>query len=98
MVVSSLLENMLFCPVFSVIMIALSVHVDDSEDGSDIEPSENNEEGDSFMGAYSNALSEELKTSTLNKSFVRASESFKINEVSSLTFPLRSFHGGPKST
>lgn len=97
MVVSSLLENMLFSSVFSVIMIALSVHVDDSEDGSDIEPSENNE-GDSFMGAYSNALSEELKTSTLNKSFVRASQSLKINEVSSLTFPLRSFHGGPKST
>ncbi|KAI8540884.1 hypothetical protein RHMOL_Rhmol08G0019800 [Rhododendron molle] len=58
---------------------------DDSEDGSDIEPSENNEEGDSFMGAYSNALSEELKTSTLNKSFVRASQSFKINEGTSNT-------------
>lgn len=97
MVVSSLLENMLFSSVFSVIMIALSVHVDDSEDGSDIEPSENNE-GDSFMGAYSNALSEELKTSTLNKSFVHASQSFKTNEVSSLTFPLHAFHGGPKST
>ncbi|KAF7135777.1 hypothetical protein RHSIM_Rhsim08G0016800 [Rhododendron simsii] len=57
---------------------------DDSEDGIDIEPSENNE-GDSFMGAYSDALSEELKTSTLNKSFVRASQSFKINEGTSNT-------------
>lgn len=45
---------------------------DDYEDGSDIEPSENNEEGDAFMGAYTDVLNEELKTSTLNKSFVCA--------------------------
>lgn len=57
---------------------------DDSEDGSDIEPSENNEEGDAFMGAYTDVLNEELKTSTLNKSFVRANaQSLKVNEGTS---------------
>lgn len=86
--VSSLMGTILFSSVFSVLMIGLSVHVDESEDGSDIEPSENNEEGDSFMGAYSDALNEQLKTSTLNKSFVRAVQSLKTNEVSSLTSPL----------
>ncbi|KAH7861866.1 hypothetical protein Vadar_031885 [Vaccinium darrowii] len=58
---------------------------DDSEDGTGIEPSENNEEGDAFMGAYSDVLSEELKTSTLNKSFVRANAQYLkiINEGTS---------------
>lgn len=48
------------------------------------------------MGAYTDVLNEELKTSTLNESFVRAnSQSLKVNEVSSFT--LHSFHV-PKST
>ncbi|KAL5556564.1 hypothetical protein UlMin_038800 [Ulmus minor] len=49
---------------------------DESEDDSDIlEPSEGNEdEEDTFMRSYSDALNEELKTSTLKKSFVRANE------------------------
>ncbi|GFY94094.1 hypothetical protein Acr_09g0005400 [Actinidia rufa] len=36
---------------------------DDSEEGCDVEPSENNEEADAFMGSYSDALTEELKAS-----------------------------------
>ncbi|PSS36662.1 Protein ecdysoneless like [Actinidia chinensis var. chinensis] len=57
---------------------------DDSEDGSDIEPSENNEEADAFMGSYSDALNEELRVSTLNRSFVRAqAQSLKTNEGTS---------------
>ncbi|XP_065875072.1 protein ecdysoneless homolog [Euphorbia lathyris] len=49
---------------------------DESEDGGDImEPFEENEEGEeTFMHTYSNALNEELKNTTLQKSFVRANE------------------------
>lgn len=48
---------------------------DDSDyESDDMEPSADNEVGDSFMGSYSDALSEELKTTTLNRSFVRANE------------------------
>ncbi|KAK9284930.1 hypothetical protein L1049_024111 [Liquidambar formosana] len=56
---------------------------DESEDGSDsAEPSEDKENGDDiFMQSYSDALNEELKTTTLKKSFVRANEeSSKNNE------------------
>ncbi|KAH7520445.1 hypothetical protein FEM48_Zijuj08G0144700 [Ziziphus jujuba var. spinosa] len=49
---------------------------DESEDGSDIaEPSEVNGDGeDVFMHSYSDALNEELKSTTLEKSFIRANE------------------------
>ncbi|KAF3439200.1 hypothetical protein FNV43_RR17475 [Rhamnella rubrinervis] len=49
---------------------------DESEDDSDIaEPSEGHDDGeDVFMPTYSDALNEELKTTTLKKSFVRANE------------------------
>lgn len=43
---------------------------DDSEDGSD--PTE--DEGDTFMESYTDALKEQLKTTTLEKSFIRAKE------------------------
>ncbi|XP_077234122.1 suppressor-like protein [Tasmannia lanceolata] len=47
---------------------------DESEDGSD--PADPNDEdmGDTFMHSYSDALNEELKTTTLKKSFIRANE------------------------
>ncbi|GAV61633.1 SGT1 domain-containing protein [Cephalotus follicularis] len=49
---------------------------DESEDGSEIgDPSANKEDGeDTFMGSYSDALNEELKNTTLKKSFIRADE------------------------
>ncbi|KAL6227644.1 hypothetical protein ACLB2K_001601 [Fragaria x ananassa] len=49
---------------------------DDSEDGIDgAELSEDIEDGeDTFMHSYSDALNEELKSTTLEKSFVRANE------------------------
>ncbi|XP_030498565.2 protein ecdysoneless homolog isoform X1 [Cannabis sativa] len=49
---------------------------EESEDESDeAEPSEGNEDGgDTFMQSYSDVLNEELKSSTLEKSFVRAKE------------------------
>lgn len=49
---------------------------DESEDGSDVaEPSGDKDEGeDIFMQSYSDILNEELKSSTLKKSFVRANE------------------------
>lgn len=56
---------------------------DESEDGSDImEASEDNEDGeDTFMHRYSDALNEELKDTTLQKSFVRANDHSNKNEV-----------------
>ncbi|KAG6702684.1 hypothetical protein I3842_07G047700 [Carya illinoinensis] len=50
--------------------------LDDSEDESDIaEPSEDNKDGeDTFMHSYSDVMNEELKATTLEKSFVRANE------------------------
>ena len=48
---------------------------DDSEDGDIGEVSDDHEEEQTaFMSSYSDALSEELKTTTLDKSFVRANE------------------------
>lgn len=48
---------------------------DDLDYESDgMEGSSDNEEMSSFMGSYSDALNEELKTTTLNKSFIRANE------------------------
>lgn len=57
---------------------------DDFDYGSDgMEASSDNEESNSFMGSYSDALNEELKTTTLNKSFIRANEQMvKTGEVS----------------
>ncbi len=59
-----------------VLMITLMIFTDESEDESDIaEPSEDNEdEKETFMHSYSDAMNEELKTTTLTKSFVRANE------------------------
>ncbi|XP_059641856.1 protein ecdysoneless homolog [Cornus florida] len=49
---------------------------DESEDGSDIaEPS-----GSTFMHSYSDALNDELKDTSLNKSFVRAKEQQPLKE------------------
>ncbi|MCL7031035.1 hypothetical protein MKW94_030478 [Papaver nudicaule] len=58
---------------------------DESEDGSDL--SEDEDTGNTFMGTYSDALNEELKSTTLKKSFVRANAqpSKKDNEGSSLS-------------
>ncbi|KAL6977878.1 hypothetical protein U1Q18_026661 [Sarracenia purpurea var. burkii] len=58
---------------------------DESDDGSDIEPSKNiEEEGDAFMQSYSDVLNEELKASTLHKSFVRGNaQASEINEGTS---------------
>ncbi|KAF2283886.1 hypothetical protein GH714_016897 [Hevea brasiliensis] len=58
---------------------------DESEDGSDImEPSADNEDGeDTFMRSYSDALNEELKNTTLEKSFVRANDHSNKNEGTS---------------
>ncbi|XP_057961816.1 protein ecdysoneless homolog [Malania oleifera] len=59
---------------------------DGSEDGSDFaEPSDHNGDGeDAFMHSYSDALNDELKATTLKKSFVRANEQpAKGNEGSS---------------
>lgn len=47
---------------------------DESEEESDVEPSEAHEGEDSFMHSYSDALNQELKSTTLDKSFVRARE------------------------
>jgi len=58
-------------------MITLMILTDDeSEDESDTaEPSEDNEDrDDSFLRSYSDAMNEELKTTSLTKSFVRANE------------------------
>jgi len=57
---------------------------DESEDESDImEASEDNVDGeDTFMNTYSDALNEELKNTTLKKSFVRTDDQLsKKNEV-----------------
>ncbi|KAF8377392.1 hypothetical protein HHK36_030769 [Tetracentron sinense] len=49
---------------------------DESEDGSDLaEPSGDNEDrADTFMHSYSDALNDELKTTTLQKSFICSNE------------------------
>jgi len=57
---------------------------DESEDESNImEASEDNVDGeDTFMNTYSDALNEELKNTTLKKSFVRTDDQLsKKNEV-----------------
>lgn len=57
-----------------------------------MEPSaDNGVVGDSFMGSYSDALSEELKTTTLNKSFVRANEQAVKKDEVSYTKPINLF-------
>lgn len=56
--------------------ITFFVFAEDSDDESDVaEPSEGNEDGeDTFMRSYSDVLNEELKSTTLEKSFVRAND------------------------
>lgn len=58
------------------VLIIAFIFTDESEDESDVgEPSDDNEDGeDTLMHSYSDAMTEELKTSTLAKSFVRANE------------------------
>lgn len=58
------------------VVIEILIFTDDSEDGIDgAELSEDIEDGeDTFMHSYSDALNEELKSTTLEKSFVRANE------------------------
>ncbi|KAK2973497.1 hypothetical protein RJ640_020159 [Escallonia rubra] len=63
-----------------------SKRADDSDYESDIaEHTENNEEGaESFMHSYSDALSKELKTTSLDKTFIRANDQvFKNGEGTS---------------
>ena len=57
-------------------VIEILIFTDDSEDGIDgAELSEDIEDGeDTFMHSYSDALNEELKSTTLQKSFVCANE------------------------
>lgn len=56
--------------------------VDDSEDGSDIAEADNDDGEDTFMESYSDVLNNELKSTTINKSFVQAKdESSKKVEV-----------------
>lgn len=57
-------------------VIKVLIFTDDSEDESNTaELSEDNEDGeDTFMHSYSDALNEEMKSTTLEKSFVRANE------------------------
>ena len=52
------------------------IFADEFEDESDTaEPSEDKEDReDSFLHSYSDAMNEELKTTSLTKSFVRANE------------------------
>lgn len=63
---------------------------DEFEDGNDLSDDPLDEDmDDAFMNSYSNALNEELKQTTLKKSFIRANEhSTNDNEVlsSSLLF------------
>ncbi|KAI3898917.1 hypothetical protein MKW92_049373 [Papaver armeniacum] len=61
------------------------VEFDESDDGSDL--SEGDDTENTFMGTYSDALNEELKSTTLKKSFVRANAqpSKTNNEGSSLS-------------
>lgn len=59
-----------------VLTTTLIIFTDEFEDESDTaEPSEDNEDReDSFLRSYSDAMNEELKTTSLTKSFVRANE------------------------
>lgn len=72
-------ENSIFHFCFSAgsyVITLMMISTDDSEDESDIaEPSEDKEDGENtFMHSYSDVMNEELKTTTLEKSFVRANE------------------------
>ncbi|KAL5753322.1 hypothetical protein ACOSQ2_023829 [Xanthoceras sorbifolium] len=60
---------------------------DESEDGSDIVEEDNDDGEDTFMHSYSDALNNELKNTTINKSFVQANEesSKKIEGASNAT-------------
>lgn len=66
----------------------MMISTDDSEDESDIaEPSEDNEDGENtFMHSYSDVMNEELKTTTLEKSFVRANE--QAQKKAGVCFPI----------
>lgn len=55
--------------------IFIDDYVDDSDESDIAELDEDTEDGEEiFMRSYSDAMNEELKTTTLQKSFVRANE------------------------
>lgn len=55
--------------------IFIDDYVDNSDDSDIVELDEDNEDReDIFMRSYSDAMNEELKATTLQKSFVRANE------------------------
>lgn len=62
---------------------------DDFDYDNDGMEASSDEEMNSFMGSYSDALNEELKTTTLNKSFIRANKQMvKTDEVRKIkSFP-----------
>jgi hypothetical protein len=67
--------------------IFLHDYIDDSDESDGIESAEDNDEEDTFMRPYSDAMNEELKATTLQKSFVRADEQIpKKDEVFCLGF------------
>lgn len=47
---------------------------DEFEDGSDVAEEDNDDGEDTFMGTYSDALNNELKNTSLKKSFIHANE------------------------
>ncbi|XP_058069349.1 protein ecdysoneless homolog [Magnolia sinica] len=53
---------------------------DESEDGSDVGDPLDEDMGNTFMNSYSDALKEELKATTLKKSFIRANEQPAVND------------------
>lgn len=65
----SLLESLFGSYIFT------DDYVDDSDESDMAESAEDNEDGeDTFMRTYSDAMNEQLKATTLQKTFVRANE------------------------
>lgn len=55
--------------------IFIDDYIDDSDESDGVESAEDNDdEEDAFVQSYSDAMNEQLKATTLQKSFVRASE------------------------
>lgn len=55
------------------LFIYLYIYVDDTDESDVAEPI-NGDQGDTFMQSYSDVMNEELKATTLGRSFVRANE------------------------
>lgn len=60
--------------IVGVLMILLMKFTDESQDGSDMADEDNDGAEDSFMHSYSDAMNNELKKTTLKKSFIHANE------------------------